>query len=58
MPAGECGVDHRLRRWPVRRRECLEQVAFATHEHGAEVGELAEALDAVMAAGAALADAA
>ena len=51
-------AHHRLRGVAVRRRECLDQVAFAADEHPAEVGELAEALDAVMATRAALSDAA
>src|SRR5579859_629448 len=57
-PAPERAVDDRLGRRAVRRSEGVDQVALAADEHPAEVGELSEALDSVVAADAAVADAA
>ena len=56
--AGESGVHDGLGGWPVRGSERLDQVALSAGEHGAHVGELAEALLPVVAARAALTDAA
>ena len=53
----ERSIDDRLRYRPVRRGEGLDEIAFAPDEHAAEIGELAESFDAVVAAEAAGPDA-
>jgi hypothetical protein len=51
-------VDHCLGGRSVAGRESIDEVVLAAHEDATEVRELAEALDAVVVPGAALADAA
>ena len=49
----ERSIDDRLRCRPVRRGEGLYEIAFAADEHAAEIGELAESFDSVVASEAA-----